>query len=40
MLALSETYADCKPCGKVFIVDKFVPAHFCNYCRGGLTKRP
>ena len=39
MLAFSETYADCSRCEKVFIVDKYVRTHFCNYCKGTLTKR-
>jgi len=38
-LAQSETYADCSFCEKVFVVDKYVSYHFCNYCKGSLTKR-
>ncbi len=33
-----KVYAECSHCEKTFIVDSFVPYHFCNYCKGTLVK--
>jgi len=38
-LSYGKVYADCSHCEKTFIVDEYVSYHFCNYCRGSLTKR-
>ena len=38
-LSIGKVYADCFFCDKVFIVDEYVSYHFCNYCKGSLSKR-
>jgi hypothetical protein len=37
-LSLGKVYAKCVTCEKVFIVDQYAEAGFCNYDRSTLVK--